>query len=118
MKKTRRILMLALTLMMVFTVMAVPASAAETLPAVDETTIIQPRAEPCPCGGGYVKVTDWGEWVSTGEENSGCVHGHRYSTDIIYERAGTQWMRCNRCGDGWYIGTVTQTSPRECHGYD
>lgn len=45
MKKTRRILMLALALVMVFTVMAVPASAAETLPAVDETTIIQPKMQ-------------------------------------------------------------------------
>ena len=117
MKKTRRILMLALTLVMVFTVMAVPASAAETLPAVDETTIIQPRAEACPCGGGYVKVTEWSPWRSTGDETP-CTHGHRYGTDIIYQRVGTQYMRCYNCGDGWYIGTITQTSPRECHGYD
>lgn len=117
MKKSRRILMLVLTLVMVFTVVAVPASAAETLPA-DEPIAIEPRAEVCPCGGGYILVTDWGEWVSTGDENSGCVHGHRYGTDIIYERVGVQWMRCNRCGDGWYVGTITQTSPRECHGYD
>ena len=117
MKKTKRVLLLVLALVMVFTVVAVPASAAETLPAVDETAVIQPRAEACPCGGGYVKVTEWSSWYSTGDEKP-CTHGHRYGTDIIYERVGNQFMRCYKCGDGWYIGSITQTSPRECHGYD
>ena len=55
MKKSRRILMLVLALVMVFTVVAVPASAAETLPA-DEPVTIEPRAEACSCGGSYINV--------------------------------------------------------------
>ena len=107
MKKSRRILMLVLALVMVFTVVAVPASAAETLPA-DEPVTIEPRAEACSCGGSYINVTEWGSWYFTGSTQP-CTHGYRFGDDKIYRRDGIRYKRCNRCGEGWMTGTTYQT---------
>lgn len=117
MKKSRRILMLVLALVMVFTVVAVPASATEVSPGADTNVeLIEPRRLPaCGCGGVFVARTTWeSTWHPNGQAT--CIH-HRYGMDKLYIRYGTKVTACSNCGEV-YSSEKVSTTKRECHGFD
>lgn len=115
MKKTKRVLMLVLTLVMVFTVVAVPASATEA-PTYADTAIetIEPRRAPiCGCGSVMARVdTHYGIWSVWDEVD--CTH-YPYGTDLEYRRTVTVTYRCGYCGAT--DEAVSYQYKTECHGY-
>lgn len=115
MKKSRRILMLVLALVMVFTVIAVPASATD-LPTSTDATIetIEPRRAPiCGCGTVMSRVqTQYGPWgVWTQNE---CVH-YPYGTDIVERRRVTITYKCGYCSA--IDEAVSYEYRTTCHGF-
>lgn len=115
MKKTKRVLMLVLALVMVFTVVAVPASATEA-PTYTDTAIetIEPRRAPiCGCGSVMARVdTHYGIWSVWDEVD--CTH-YPYGTDLEYRRTVTVTYRCGYCGAT--DEAVSHQYKTECHGY-
>lgn len=109
--------MLVLALVMVFTVIAVPASAT-ALPTNSDAAVetIEPRRAPvCWCGSVYVARTTWeDEWHPNGQAT--CIH-HRYGMDKLYIRYGTKVTACPNCGDVYSTEQVSSTK-RECYGFD
>lgn len=115
MKKTRRILMLVLALVMVFTVVAVPASATE-FPTSTDVTIetIEPRRAPiCGCGGVMARVDThygiWGVW-----DQVPCEH-YPYGTDLVERQTVTVTYKCGYCAAT--DESVSYRYRTTCHGY-
>lgn len=104
-EKMEKLMVVALSVVMLTMTMILPASAAE----------IQPRLPLCPnCGrGALVTSKSYGIWYVS--ENPRCTH-KSYGTDRIFARKVITAQKCNTCSAGY---SSTSTERRlECHGYN
>lgn len=104
-QKIRKMMVVALSVVMLTLTMAVSASAAE----------IQPRLPACPnCGRGLlVPSKSYGAWYVADQPR--CTH-LPYGTDQIQKRNVTTTNKCNVCGAG---SSTNSTETRTvCKGYN
>lgn len=116
MKKTRQILALVFALVMIFTVVAVPASASDISQNDDAAveTVESRRAPVCWCGGTiFTSYTSWSVWRV--QSTAPCYH-YPYGEDFLMVRQRTVTERCNSCGQGTSYQEYDYTT--ECHGYN
>ena len=111
-----RVLSLVLALMMIFSLMMVPASAYDEAPDTDANIEEAEDAYSfiCECGGMITtSYTSWSAWIPV--EETPCTHGKPFGTDLEYQRSRVVTMKCDTCGRG--ASTTEYDYKVECHGY-
>lgn len=102
---------LAVILVVVFAMLALPVSAAELV----DTAISERRVELCGSCGGRMTTSApvWASWYTIAQIK--CTH-HNYGTDLRQQRDGLVTTKCQGCGRGY---TTSKSQTRiVCNGYD